>query len=175
MGKYQSPGWSRGRPAPAQRPPLGILAAQERRPTYRTTVPAVVTLTAVAATVVVADVASKAAVGRIGVFGIGHRSLGLRRHVNRRASVVGLPSALSIPLLALATAAILVVAISANPGTAVASGLGLAVGGAIGNVVDRVRNGSVVDFVIIGRWPPFNVADVALVAGVVVASAGVIT
>jgi signal peptidase II len=43
---------------------------------------------------------------------------------------------------------------------------GLLAGGAIGNLVDRVRADQVTDFVAIGSWPPFNVADVAIVAGV---------
>jgi signal peptidase II len=48
--------------------------------------------------------------------------------------------------------------------------LGLVLGGAIGNLIDRLRFGRVVDFLDIGygdvRWPVFNVADVAVVAGV---------
>jgi signal peptidase II len=44
-------------------------------------------------------------------------------------------------------------------------GIGVAVGGATGNVLDRVFRGAVVDFVAIGPWPIFNLADAALVAG----------
>ena len=44
-------------------------------------------------------------------------------------------------------------------------GLGAMVGGATGNVLDRLRRGAVVDFVAIGPWPVFNLADAALVAG----------
>lgn len=48
--------------------------------------------------------------------------------------------------------------------------LGLQLGGAIGNLVDRVRQGYVVDFVDFGYranwWPVFNVADSAIVVGV---------
>jgi signal peptidase II len=47
--------------------------------------------------------------------------------------------------------------------------LGLVLGGAIGNVVDRLRHGAVVDFLdfhIAGyHWPAFNVADSAIVIG----------
>jgi signal peptidase II len=54
-------------------------------------------------------------------------------------------------------------------------GLPLALGGAIGNLVDRIRHGYVVDFLHVfikreGRdyhWPTFKVADVWIVAGVV--------
>jgi signal peptidase II len=44
--------------------------------------------------------------------------------------------------------------------------VGLLVGGALGNIVDRVREGSVTDFLKIPLWPAFNLADVAIVAGV---------
>ena len=48
--------------------------------------------------------------------------------------------------------------------------LGLQLGGAIGNLIDRVRQGYVVDFVDFGYranwWPVFNVADSAIVIGV---------
>lgn len=54
-------------------------------------------------------------------------------------------------------------------------GLPLALGGAVGNLVDRIRHGQVVDFLHFfwkspGReyhWPTFNVADVWIVAGVI--------
>ncbi len=46
--------------------------------------------------------------------------------------------------------------------------LGLIVGGAIGNVVDRIRFGYVVDFIktFDGRFPVFNIADSCIVVGV---------
>ena len=47
----------------------------------------------------------------------------------------------------------------------VSIGLGVAGGGATGNVLDRLRRGAIVDFVAIGPWPVFNLADAALVAG----------
>jgi signal peptidase II len=48
--------------------------------------------------------------------------------------------------------------------------LGLIVGGAIGNVIDRLRFGYVVDFIktFDGRFPIFNIADSSIVIGVVV-------
>ncbi len=45
--------------------------------------------------------------------------------------------------------------------------LGLILGGAIGNVFDRIRLGYVVDFVQIGWWPIFNFADSAITVGAV--------
>lgn len=44
--------------------------------------------------------------------------------------------------------------------------IGLIVGGALGNVLDRVRLGYVVDFVSVGWWPVFNLADSAICIGV---------
>jgi signal peptidase II len=44
--------------------------------------------------------------------------------------------------------------------------LGLQLGGAIGNLSDRIRLGYVVDFVDVAIWPVFNVADSAIVIGV---------
>ncbi len=49
---------------------------------------------------------------------------------------------------------------------------GLVLGGAVGNLVDRIRLGAVVDFIDIGfgtlRWPSFNVADSAITIGVII-------
>ena len=48
----------------------------------------------------------------------------------------------------------------------IAVAIGLQMGGAIGNVVDRFRYGYVVDFVDFPRFPTFNVADSAITVGV---------
>ena len=44
--------------------------------------------------------------------------------------------------------------------------VGLVVGGALGNLADRVRMGAAVDFLDPPLWPAFNLADVAIVLGV---------
>ena len=44
--------------------------------------------------------------------------------------------------------------------------LGMMMGGALGNMWDRILHGSVTDFVDIGFWPIFNVADSSIVIGV---------
>lgn len=49
------------------------------------------------------------------------------------------------------------------------SGLGLMIGGALGNVLDRLRHGAVTDFIDLHlagyHWPAFNLADVGVVCG----------
>ncbi len=46
---------------------------------------------------------------------------------------------------------------------------GLLIGGAIGNVIDRIRAGSVTDFVKLPLgWPPFNLADASITIGILV-------
>ncbi len=46
--------------------------------------------------------------------------------------------------------------------------VGLLAGGALGNLADRVRADAVTDYVAIGSWPPFNLADVAITVGVAI-------
>jgi len=45
--------------------------------------------------------------------------------------------------------------------------LGLILGGAIGNLIDRIRFGFVTDFISVGWWPVFNIADSAVVVGTI--------
>lgn len=75
----------------------------------------------------------------------------------------------SSDLLLLAVATLAVVSIAVWHSYLVRSGYGTAaallLGGAAGNLLDRIRLGAVVDFVDFGFWPVFNVADVAIVAG----------
>lgn len=52
----------------------------------------------------------------------------------------------------------------ARPGMWAAAGL--LAGGALGNLADRVRVDAVTDYISIGSWPAFNLADVAVTAGV---------
>lgn len=57
-----------------------------------------------------------------------------------------------------------------RPVTAI--GLGLAIGGALGNVLDRLRLGAVRDFIDVywrdWHWPAFNLADAAIVTGLAI-------
>jgi len=45
--------------------------------------------------------------------------------------------------------------------------IGLLAGGALGNLIDRIREGYVTDFIDPPRWPAFNVADIEITVGVV--------
>jgi len=45
--------------------------------------------------------------------------------------------------------------------------LGLVLGGAVGNLIDRLRFGYVTDFIDVGLWPAFNLADSAITIGVI--------
>jgi len=54
----------------------------------------------------------------------------------------------------------------ASSGPWVRAGLGLALGGGVGNLIDRLRFGWVTDFLDFRVWPVFNVADSAIFVGV---------
>lgn len=45
-------------------------------------------------------------------------------------------------------------------------GICISLGGAIGNLIDRIRFGAVIDFIDFRIWPIFNFADIAIVGGV---------
>jgi signal peptidase II len=132
-----------------------------------------------AMTLVVADQVSKVLVGRLLVTGRLHSvglASGFRRIDNRRAALVAIPViwATVIWVAAVAIASVMLVEASPTLGTAGALGLGLVLGGAASNLADRVRRGVVVDFIAIGPWPTFNLADAAMVAGAVLLAGGML-
>jgi signal peptidase II len=45
---------------------------------------------------------------------------------------------------------------------------GMLLGGALGNIIDRIRDGAVTDFIKLPAWPAFNVADTSITFGVLV-------
>lgn len=51
--------------------------------------------------------------------------------------------------------------------TPVKLALGLILGGAVGNLIDRLSYGYVTDFIAVGRWPAFNIADSSIVVGTI--------
>jgi signal peptidase II len=89
---------------------------------------------------------------------------------HNRGVAFGLADGGGAGLVALTLAALVVVAVlfarnPTRPGMWVAAGL--LAGGALGNLADRVREGAVTDYVDLASWPTFNLADVAITAGVV--------
>ena len=44
---------------------------------------------------------------------------------------------------------------------------GMLLGGALGNIIDRARDGAVTDFIKLPAWPAFNLADVSITFGVI--------
>lgn len=74
-----------------------------------------------------------------------------------------------LPLVAAAIVAGLVLWLRKSEGTWMTLALGLIIGGAVGNVIDRLHWGAVADFLdfhLAGRhWPAFNVADSAITLG----------
>lgn len=72
----------------------------------------------------------------------------------------------AITITALAAVGVWFALDSARPGLWL--GVGLMTGGALGNLADRVRVGAVTDFLDPVLWPAFNLADIAITAGVAV-------
>jgi signal peptidase II len=89
--------------------------------------------------------------------------------LNSRGSLVPIPVSVALALwvAALGGATAAVVQGSRGLGLAAAVGVGLVLGGAAGNLADRVRRGVVQDFIAVWRWPPFNLADASMVAGTI--------
>lgn len=76
-----------------------------------------------------------------------------------------------LPFLAAVICGLLIVWMARTPRLIVGVCLGLVVGGAVGNVIDRLRFGAVFDFLDVHvagyHWPAFNVADSAITIGVI--------
>ncbi len=83
----------------------------------------------------------------------------------------GLFSGYSLPV-ALVTTTIVVMLLwstlkEKSPDRWLTTGLGLILGGAVGNLIDRARIGGVIDFLDFRIWPVFNVADSCITIGAV--------
>ena len=88
---------------------------------------------------------------------------------HNRGIAFGLAGGTGAPLILVALAALAVVGYlfarePTRPGMWVAAGL--LAGGAIGNLLDRIASDAVTDYVDVGSWPAFNLADVAITCGV---------
>jgi signal peptidase II len=75
------------------------------------------------------------------------------------AALIGVTIVLLVGLLAF-------LAVRGGSGWLVWLPAALLLGGALGNLADRVRDGAVIDFIDLPLWPTFNLADVAITVGV---------
>jgi signal peptidase II len=71
----------------------------------------------------------------------------------------------------IAVGAVLWMLLAHPPSRYVTSGCGLVLGGAAGNLFDRIAAGAVTDYLDFRIWPVFNAADVAIVAGALMLAA----
>jgi signal peptidase II len=93
-------------------------------------------------------------------------------YTENRGAAFGVLSGL-VPILTAASIAILTGLLlhymrQARPPLWHTLAIGAIAGGAVGNLVDRVRLGYVIDFLSVGPWPNFNVADSAITIGALV-------
>jgi signal peptidase II len=91
-------------------------------------------------------------------------------HVQNRGVAFGFLSGGGLPVMLVVGAALaLLVAFFARHADRALLWLptGLLLGGALGNLVDRIHQGHVTDFVELPHWPAFNVADISITAGVI--------
>jgi signal peptidase II len=90
-------------------------------------------------------------------------------HVHNSGVAFGLFSnqrALLLVGVALVSIALLAVLLWMGADRVTMAGAGAILGGAVGNMIDRIRLGHVTDFIDVPHWPAFNVADIAIVIGV---------
>jgi signal peptidase II len=93
-------------------------------------------------------------------------------HVHNTGSAFGIFQGLNTPLIFVSFVGIVILALiyrsQPNPSNLLRFSLGLQLGGALGNLLDRLRLGFVTDFIDIGPWPVFNIADAAIVTGLII-------
>ena len=92
-------------------------------------------------------------------------------HVQNTGSAFGLFQGHNLPLLFVSLVGVVVLAYiyrsQERPGLLMRTSIALMLGGAVGNLLDRIVQGHVTDFIDIGPWPVFNLADSAIVIGLV--------
>ena len=128
-------------------------------------------MTAVALVVVAADQVTKSlAVSRLSshsVHLIGPFAFALAYNTGVAFSI---GTGLTLPIVLIVAVVVALVAWFGRtvPNTTAAVSVGMILGGACGNLADRVlrgHNGAVVDFIYSGFWPTFNLADASIVCG----------
>lgn len=136
----------------------------------------VATLLAVTAVVIAADQTTKAAV--VAAIGPGRSEqrialagqwLSLEYAENRGIAfgvLAGLGAWVAAAAVLVLAALLIHYARTPKPSIWETVAVGAITGGAVGNLIDRARVGHVVDFISVGPWPNFNLADSAITVGV---------
>lgn len=93
-------------------------------------------------------------------------------HVHNTGSAFGILQGLNTPLIFVSFIGIIILVLiyrsQPHPSNWLRFSLALQLGGAFGNLIDRLRLGYVTDFIDIGPWPVFNLADASIVSGLVI-------
>src|SRR5919106_1307726 len=92
-------------------------------------------------------------------------------HVHNTGSAFGILQGLNTPLIFVSFVGVIILVViyrsQPHPSNWLRLSLGLQLGGAFGNLIDRLRLGYVTDFIDVGPWPAFNLADASIVTGLV--------
>ncbi len=105
-------------------------------------------------------------------------------HINNTGAAFGLFQGQTVPLIIVASVGVVAILVYAFliyrrfpflDNWLAWIGLGLVLGGTVGNLVDRLRLGYVTDFIDFGFWPAFNIADSAIVVGVIIFAYSLLT
>ena len=92
-------------------------------------------------------------------------------HTHNTGSAFGILQGQNSPLIFVAIIGIMVLLIiyftQPKPNKWLSVSIGLQIGGAIGNLYDRLHQGWVTDFLDVGPWPVFNIADSSIVVGLI--------
>src|SRR5918992_2298923 len=129
------------------------------------------TVLQLAALVLLVDQFSKYLVRELLPFGSSFPDRGLFRftHAHNTGSAFGIFQGQNTPLIFVSFIGIIVLVLiyrsQSRPSNWLRLSLGLQLGGAFGNLLDRLLLGFVTDFINIGPWPVFNLADTSIVTG----------
>ena len=90
-------------------------------------------------------------------------------HTHNTGSIFGILQGWNFPLIFISFVGIFVLIMvyrsQPRPTNLLRFSLALQLGGAFGNLLDRLRLGAVTDFIDVGPWPVFNLADASIVTG----------
>lgn len=93
----------------------------------------------------------------------------LRFTIHHNAGIaygIKLPDSVQTGVIVLALIIVSVIAVRSKREFLPDIGFGLIIGGALGNILDRLHDGFVTDFISIGTFPTFNIADSCISIGV---------